>query len=98
MAVVIDVEDVSGVLNAEDINIIALHFQTYGCPAARACGEFVSDYLTGKPLSAAIHLSEEDFLREIGRMPLGREHCPGMTIRALRLAVASARANEEDSL
>lgn len=62
-------------------------FSTYGCPVAVACGQFVCDQIEGKPLSEASKMEEADIIRGIGQMPLGRDHCPGLAIRALRDAL-----------
>lgn len=75
------------VLQVHQERILDARFQTYGCPAAVSCGTFVAEWVTGKTLSEAENLQEEDILNNVGHMPLGREHCPGLAIKSLRHAV-----------
>jgi len=75
------------VLKVKDDCIIDARFQTYGCPAAVACGEFVCDWSEGKSLSSASSISEADVIEGVGKPPLGREHCPGLSVRALLHAI-----------
>src|SRR5580692_2295137 len=60
---------------------------TYGCLAAQACGQWVCDSIEGKPLTFASEITEDSILNGVGQMPLGREHCPGLAIDALKDAL-----------
>jgi NifU-like protein involved in Fe-S cluster formation len=68
--------------------IIDAKFQTYPCPAASACGHFVTTWAEGKTLSEIPTLTEDILLASTGAMPLGREHCPGLAVNALRDSLA----------
>ena len=78
------------VLEVESDRIFDAKYQTYGCPAAHACGQFATEWALGKTLDQARHFSAQDVLNGVGRMPLGREHCPGLTVRALCQCLDSA--------
>jgi len=67
--------------------ITQARFSTYGCPAANACGQCVCEAIEGKPAADAAHIDEEYITQSIGQMPLGREHCPGLATKALRIAI-----------
>jgi NifU-like protein involved in Fe-S cluster formation len=68
--------------------IVDARFSTYGCPAAHACGQWITETIEDKQLSDASLISEDDIIRAIGQMPLGREHCPGLAIKALQDALS----------
>ena len=72
--------------------IVQSSYSTYGCIVAHSCGQWVCDAMEGKPLSFAMALDEDAVIRGVGRMPLGREHCPGLAIAALKHALAQALA------
>ena len=85
------------VLKVTGQRITSARYSTYGCPAAAACGQFVTEHLDGrelqgKDLEAIEGIDEACILAEVGQMPLGREHCPPMTVRALRHALTQIRA------
>ena len=75
------------VVKADNEVIVQARFSTYGCPAANACGQFVCSEIENTTVQQAARIDEDVILNSIGRMPLGREHCPGMTITALRSAL-----------
>jgi nitrogen fixation NifU-like protein len=61
-------------------------FQTYGCPAAIACGSFVTEWITGKTVGEAATL-EWDEVAVALELPLGKEHCAQLAVNALRDAL-----------
>ena len=75
--------------------ITQAQFSTYGCPAAAACGQFVTEQVEGKNWRDVEQESicEETIVAGVGRMPLGREHCPGLAAGALRHALDQLRAS-----
>jgi NifU-like protein involved in Fe-S cluster formation len=75
------------VIKAEHGTICQARFSTYGCPAANACGQFVCDEVENHTVEHATSIDEDSIVRSIGRMPLGREHCPGLAIGALKMAL-----------
>ena len=85
------------ILKVAGRRIASARFSTYGCPAAVACGQFVTERLDGKDWRELNELDEACILAGVGQMPLGREHCPPMTARALRHALEQLRALETQS-
>ena len=75
------------VLQVKENRIVKAQFSTYGCPAAVACGQFACEQLEGKPWHKLEGINEDCIIAGIGRMPLGREHCPPLTVRALQDAL-----------
>ena len=67
--------------------ITRARFSSYRCPAAQACGEWVTEAVQGKTVEEAHALGEQDVLAGVGAMPLGREHCPKLAIDSLRNAL-----------
>jgi NifU-like protein involved in Fe-S cluster formation len=84
------------VLTIHDDVIEKARFSTYGCTTAEVCGQWVCDEIEGKPLESLSRLDEETIVRGVGRMPLGREHCPGLAIGALRQALNQALVGHMD--
>jgi len=83
------------VLEVESDRISDAKFQTYGCPASQACGQFATEWVEGKTLEEARLFSVDDIINGIGQMPLGREHCPGLAVGALRRCLVSDQSNQE---
>ncbi|HEX8238061.1 MAG TPA: iron-sulfur cluster assembly scaffold protein [Abditibacteriaceae bacterium] len=65
-------------------NIEQAWFETYGCPAAIACGSWLVRWLEGKTLDEAGKIEAKDLAIVLGGLPLGKEHCAQMTIKALQ--------------
>ena len=76
------------VLTLSGDTIVDAKFETYPCPAASACGDFVTTWIEGKKLSDIPGLTEETLLASTGPMPLGREHCPKLAVDAMHDALA----------
>jgi nitrogen fixation NifU-like protein len=85
------------VIELEADQVLDANFQTYGCPVAIACGEYVCNWVPGKTLEMAGTISEEDVIKSIGHPPLGREHCPGLAVKALRKALHGELAGSPSS-
>ena len=75
--------------------VVQSRYSTYGCTVAQTCGQWVCDEIEGKPLSYAMTLDENAVIRGVGHMPLGREHCPGLAIEALRHALGQVPSDGE---
>jgi len=71
--------------------IAAARFETYGCPAAIASGNWLTNWLVGKTIENAGVIEAEDLMRMLGGLPLGKEHCAFLAIKALRSALAHAK-------
>ena len=64
--------------------VVKADYLTYGCPAAQAVGRFAAEWALGRKLDELDGFTEELVLREVGHMPLGREHCPRLAVEAMR--------------
>ena len=82
------------VVKAQQAQITQARFSTYGCPAAVACGQYVCEEIEGSTLDRADSIDEESILKAIGQMPLGREHCPGLAVTALRSALEQIKCSD----
>jgi nitrogen fixation protein NifU and related proteins len=60
----------------------AIRFQTYGCPAAMACGEALCRMLEGRPLDKISQVRPELVNALVGGVPEGKEHCPELAVAA----------------
>src|SRR5579862_6702266 len=78
----------------EGEQIAAAGFDTYGCPAATACGSFVSSWVEGKTCEQASVLEAGDLSRVLGGLPLGKEHCAQLAVTALRDALRQWQSRE----
>ncbi len=76
--------------------IVEAKYSTYGCPAAKACGEYVTGSAEGQRVFDAGDIDEAAVLREVGAMPLGREHCPRLAVNALRDAMSKCIIAERE--
>ena len=76
-------------LRLEGENIAEASFETYGCPAAIACGSWLTQWITGKTADAASIITADDLMRVVGGLPLGKEHCASLAVNALRSAMRS---------
>lgn len=50
-------------------------FSTYGCPAAVACGSWLTKWVEGKTTDAVLVVEAKDVAVMVGGLPLGKEHC-----------------------
>jgi NifU-like protein involved in Fe-S cluster formation len=79
------------VLTVARERITDARYSTYGCPAAQACGQFVTERVEGMTRDEAALIDNTAIVAGVGKMPLGREHCPGLAVTALRDAIANSR-------
>jgi nitrogen fixation NifU-like protein len=74
-------------LRIEERRIAEVSFQTYGCPAAIACGSWLCEWLSGKALDEAALVTPDTIVNGLGGLPAGKEHCPPLAIGALHDAL-----------
>jgi len=74
-------------LRRQSGKISAARFDTYGCPAAIACGSWLTEWVCGKDRETALRIEPCDLAVMLGGLPLGKEHCAVMAISALRKAL-----------
>lgn len=63
-------------------------FETYSCPVAIACGNWLCGWLRGKSSMLALRVEAGDLSLLLGGLPSGKESCARMAIRALHYALS----------
>ena len=67
--------------------VVDISFQTFGCAASIASCSVLTEMVKGKTVQEALAVTAEDLEALLGGLPLGKEHCPGMAVSALRKAL-----------
>ncbi len=75
-------------LRIEGEYIVEGHFETYGCPAAIACGSWLMKWIEGKTASDIAAIEADELSAVLGGLPLGKEHCARLAVGALRSALS----------
>ncbi len=75
------------VIKYESGKIRDASYMAYPCPVAHSCANFAVEFVEGKTVGEARVLDEAAIVAALGHMPLGREHCPGLAIKALKHAL-----------
>lgn len=81
-------------LHAEDGRVTQAYFQTYGCPSAIACGSWLMKWLEGREVTIAASLQASELMAVLGGLPLGKEHCAELAVKALRHALLQLEQNQ----
>lgn len=84
-------------LRAEEGRVLQGYFQTYGCPSAIACGSWLMKWLEGQSIATAVSIEANDLMRVLGGLPLGKEHCAELAVKALRLALHQVTQEPNES-
>lgn len=63
-------------------------FETYSCPVAMACGNWLCGWLPSKSIVLAMRIEAADLALLLGGLPPGKESCARMAIRSLRRALS----------
>lgn len=74
-------------LKVQDGRIVEAAFQTYGCVGAISCSCELTDMVTGKSAEEALQITPEQLIDSLGGLPLGKHHCAGLALGALRAAL-----------
>jgi NifU-like protein involved in Fe-S cluster formation len=74
-------------LRVEEDTISEAAFQTYGCVGAISSACELTDMVAGKTVADALSIEPQDVLDSLGGLPLGKEHCAGLAVSALRKAL-----------
>jgi nitrogen fixation NifU-like protein len=64
--------------------IVECGFETFGCAPAIAAGSMVTELMKGRSVAEALKLTPEELESALGGLPLGRRHCAGLAVEALR--------------
>lgn len=75
-------------------HVMQAYFETYGCPSAIACGSWLMKWLEGQTVMAAASLQASDLMAALGGLPLGKEHCAELAVKALRYALHQVAVGE----
>jgi NifU-like protein involved in Fe-S cluster formation len=59
-------------------------FETYGCPTALRCGDWLCRWLVGRTPEQASVIEAKDLILVIGGVPLGKEFCADLAVGALQ--------------
>ena len=70
--------------------VVEIAFKTYGCAASIASCSLLTEMVKGKSVEDALAVTPETLSEALGGLPLGKEHCPGMAVSALRNALQNA--------
>jgi NifU-like protein involved in Fe-S cluster formation len=62
-------------------------YETFGCPAAVACCDFIAEILQGRTVEQALSITERDLTLLIGGLPEGKEYIPPLVVQALHRAL-----------
>lgn len=68
-------------------------FETYGCPTAMRCGDWLCQWLIGRTPEQADVIETKDLILVIGGVPLGKEFCADLAVEALRNATSELSKN-----
>ena len=67
--------------------VMDISFQTFGCAASIASCSVLTEMVKGRTAQEALAVTREVLAEALGGLPLGKEHCPGMAVLALRKAL-----------
>lgn len=79
-------------LRAQGEHVVEGAFETYGCPAAIACGSWLMQWIEGKTVAEAEAIETDELSAVLGGLPLGKEHCAYLAVTALRSALRQLKA------
>jgi NifU-like protein involved in Fe-S cluster formation len=69
----------------------AASFETYGCPTAMRCADWVCRWIVHRTPQQVKVLKPNDLITVLGGVPLGKEHCADLAINALREVVTQLK-------
>ena len=69
--------------------IIDAKFQAVGCAGAFASGSALTEMVKGKTLRVAERITEQDLVRDLGKLPGPKLDCVRLALDALRKSIAS---------
>lgn len=59
-------------------------FETYGCPTAIRCGDWVAKWAIGRAPEQVQVIEAADLIVVVGGVPLGKEFCADLAVEALQ--------------
>jgi len=64
-----------------------IKFETFGCAAAIAVSSALTDIAKGKTLKAALEITKDDIVEDLGGLPPAKIHCSMLGLDALKKAI-----------
>jgi len=80
-------------IRVKDDVINDVKFQTFGCVAAIAVSDIVSDMAKGKTLAEAQKITKKAVAEALGGLPPNKMHCSNLGADALALAIQNYQEN-----
>jgi len=80
-------------IKVKDDVIADIKFQTFGCVAAIAVSDIVSDMAKGKTLAEAQKITKKLVAEALGGLPPNKMHCSNLGADALALAIQNYQEN-----
>jgi nitrogen fixation NifU-like protein len=74
--------------------VVDASYKTYGCPPAIAAGSILTEMVKGASTEHALTITREQLIEAMGGLPLGREHCAALALKALDKAVHDANHSD----
>jgi len=71
--------------------ITDIKFQTLGCPAAIAASDVLCGMVKGKTLKQAEKIKEKDITKNLGGLPMVKQHCSVLGAKTLKDAIDKYR-------
>lgn len=81
-------------IKVKDGVIADVKFQTFGCVAAIAVSDMVSDLAIGKTLEEAQKITKQVVAEALGGLPPNKMHCSNLGADALALAIKNYQQNQ----
>jgi nitrogen fixation NifU-like protein len=78
-------------IKVKDGSLVDVKFQTFGCVAAIAVSDMVSDMAKGKDLDEALKITNRTVAEALGGLPANKMHCSNLGAEALALAIQNYR-------
>jgi len=73
----------------EDGRVTQAAYQTWGCPAAVACGSLVAELAPRVSIAALRSLTAADVMRLLRGLPEGKEHCAELAVEAIKRVLST---------
>ncbi|HWR55762.1 MAG TPA: iron-sulfur cluster assembly scaffold protein [Negativicutes bacterium] len=84
----VDGDKITIYIKVKDDTLADVKFKTYGCAAAIAASSMVTVMASGKTLSEALRIKNEDVAEALGGLPPKKLQCSNIAADALHQAIA----------